>query len=240
MWHQSVVLFIRLFEGLAILDDHLGNKISNQRSTCYTLLFAAIFFTTWLKVFSFRKQKSSCIFSTALGISSVFHFVVSLFLLPDPGRVGKQFEVTLLLQSIVMIVAMFAMLHLCCTVQSTNRMSTNQHRLSGEGSHKRIRRGSVQLSLVSSSCSPKEGAIWEVLITKRLLCLLTGGASLDKFFHVFFLVLFKIVSFLHLWTCWWNNSSVSWGLWSGKRGLKIRKEHSSGARSSLRCSIVWN
>ncbi|XP_075875327.1 solute carrier family 66 member 2 isoform X2 [Nelusetta ayraudi] len=43
--------------------------------------------------------------------------------------VGKQFEVTLLLQSVVMIVAMFAMLHLCCTVQSTNQMSTSQHRL---------------------------------------------------------------------------------------------------------------
>lgn len=121
--------------------------------------FCSHFFYHLIKSFFFQKAKFSGIFSTALGISSVFHFVVSLFLLPDPGRVGKQFEVTLLLQSIVMIVAMFAMLHLCCTVQSTNRMSTNQHRLSGEGSHKRIRRGSVQLSLVSSSCSPKEGAI---------------------------------------------------------------------------------
>lgn len=44
--------------------------------------------------------------------------------------IGKQFEVTLLLQSVVMIIAMFAMLHLCCAVQNTNRVSTKQHRLS--------------------------------------------------------------------------------------------------------------
>lgn len=44
--------------------------------------------------------------------------------------IGKQFELTLLLQSVVMIITMFAMLHLCCTVQNTNRVSTKQHRLS--------------------------------------------------------------------------------------------------------------
>uniref|UniRef100_A0A3P8X3H2 Si:dkey-246g23.2 n=1 Tax=Cynoglossus semilaevis TaxID=244447 RepID=A0A3P8X3H2_CYNSE len=44
--------------------------------------------------------------------------------------IGKQFETTLLLQSVVMILTMFAMLHLCCTVQNTNRVSTRQHRLS--------------------------------------------------------------------------------------------------------------
>uniref|UniRef100_A0A3P9Q5K3 Si:dkey-246g23.2 n=1 Tax=Poecilia reticulata TaxID=8081 RepID=A0A3P9Q5K3_POERE len=43
--------------------------------------------------------------------------------------IGKQFEVTLLLQSVVMIVTMFAMLHLCCSVHSSNRVSTRQHRL---------------------------------------------------------------------------------------------------------------
>uniref|UniRef100_A0A3Q3KMP8 Uncharacterized protein n=1 Tax=Monopterus albus TaxID=43700 RepID=A0A3Q3KMP8_MONAL len=43
---------------------------------------------------------------------------------------GKQFELTLLLQSVVMILTMFAMLHLCCTVKNTNRMSTKQQRLS--------------------------------------------------------------------------------------------------------------
>ncbi|XP_034444572.1 solute carrier family 66 member 2 [Hippoglossus hippoglossus] len=43
--------------------------------------------------------------------------------------IGKQFEMTLLLQSVVMILAMFAMLHLCCTVHNTNRVSTKQHRL---------------------------------------------------------------------------------------------------------------
>ncbi|XP_028264052.1 PQ-loop repeat-containing protein 1 [Parambassis ranga] len=44
--------------------------------------------------------------------------------------IGKQFELTLLLQSVVMILTMFAMLHLCCAVQNTNRVSTKQHRLS--------------------------------------------------------------------------------------------------------------
>ncbi|XP_025765117.1 uncharacterized protein si:dkey-246g23.2 isoform X1 [Oreochromis niloticus] len=44
--------------------------------------------------------------------------------------IGKQFELTLLLQSVVMILTMFAMLHLCCTVQNTNRVSTKQHHLS--------------------------------------------------------------------------------------------------------------
>ncbi|XP_054476229.1 solute carrier family 66 member 2 [Anoplopoma fimbria] len=44
--------------------------------------------------------------------------------------IGKQFELTLLLQSVVMILTMFAMLHLCCAVQNTNRVSTRQHRLS--------------------------------------------------------------------------------------------------------------
>ncbi|KAL6107139.1 uncharacterized protein ACO6RY_10831 [Pungitius sinensis] len=44
--------------------------------------------------------------------------------------IGKQFELTLLLQSVVMIITMFAILHLCCEVQNTNRVSTRQHRLS--------------------------------------------------------------------------------------------------------------
>ncbi|KAM4618606.1 solute carrier family 66 member 2 [Polymixia lowei] len=44
--------------------------------------------------------------------------------------IGKQFELTLLFQSVVMILTMFAMLHLCCTVLNTNRVSTKQHRLS--------------------------------------------------------------------------------------------------------------
>lgn len=43
--------------------------------------------------------------------------------------IGKQFEVTLLLQSVVMILTMLAMLHLCCSIQNTNRVSTKQHHL---------------------------------------------------------------------------------------------------------------
>ncbi|KAL7871109.1 hypothetical protein SRHO_G00086060 [Serrasalmus rhombeus] len=43
--------------------------------------------------------------------------------------IGKQFELTLLLQSVVMILTMLAMLHLCCAIQSTNRVSTKQHRI---------------------------------------------------------------------------------------------------------------
>ncbi|MED6267108.1 hypothetical protein CHARACLAT_008770 [Characodon lateralis] len=46
--------------------------------------------------------------------------------------IGKQFELTLLLQSVVMILTMLAMLHLCCTVHSTNRVSTKQHRLTAK------------------------------------------------------------------------------------------------------------
>ncbi|KAK6318328.1 hypothetical protein J4Q44_G00116190, partial [Coregonus suidteri] len=41
--------------------------------------------------------------------------------------IGKQFELTLLLQSVVMIITMLAMLHLCCNTQQANRVSTNQH-----------------------------------------------------------------------------------------------------------------
>ncbi|MBN3309893.1 PQLC1 protein, partial [Amia calva] len=41
--------------------------------------------------------------------------------------IGKQFELTLLLQSLVMIGTMLAMLNLCCTVQTSNRVSTKQH-----------------------------------------------------------------------------------------------------------------
>ncbi|XP_058501452.1 solute carrier family 66 member 2 [Solea solea] len=49
--------------------------------------------------------------------------------------IGKQFELTLLLQSVVMILTMFAMLHLCCAVQNTNRVSTKQHRLADLNIH---------------------------------------------------------------------------------------------------------
>ncbi|KAL2093091.1 hypothetical protein ACEWY4_010403 [Coilia grayii] len=45
--------------------------------------------------------------------------------------IGKQFELTLLLQSVVMILTMFAMLHLCCSIQGSNRVSTKQHHISG-------------------------------------------------------------------------------------------------------------
>lgn len=55
-----------------------------------------------------------------------------------PCRIGKQFELTLLLQSVVMIITMFAMLHLCCMVQNTNRVSTKQHRLSGNQCDKTV------------------------------------------------------------------------------------------------------
>ncbi|XP_024862295.1 solute carrier family 66 member 2 isoform X1 [Kryptolebias marmoratus] len=49
--------------------------------------------------------------------------------------IGKQFELTLLLQSVVMILTMFAMLHLCCTVQNNNQVSTKQHRLTDLNFH---------------------------------------------------------------------------------------------------------
>ncbi|KAK6479886.1 solute carrier family 66 member 2-like [Huso huso] len=40
---------------------------------------------------------------------------------------GKQFESPLLFQSMVMILTMLAMLHLCCSVQTANRVSAKQH-----------------------------------------------------------------------------------------------------------------
>ncbi|XP_030646803.1 solute carrier family 66 member 2 [Chanos chanos] len=43
--------------------------------------------------------------------------------------IGKQFELTLLLQSVVMILTMLAMLHLCCSMQNSNRVSTKQHHI---------------------------------------------------------------------------------------------------------------
>uniref|UniRef100_A0A8C1G369 Si:dkey-246g23.2 n=1 Tax=Cyprinus carpio TaxID=7962 RepID=A0A8C1G369_CYPCA len=43
--------------------------------------------------------------------------------------IGKQFELPLLLQSVVMILTMLAMLHLCCSIQSSNRVSTKQHHI---------------------------------------------------------------------------------------------------------------
>ncbi|KAJ7994481.1 hypothetical protein DPEC_G00249700 [Dallia pectoralis] len=42
---------------------------------------------------------------------------------------GKQFEVTLLVQSLVMIAAMLLMLNLCCSVQNNDRISTKQHHI---------------------------------------------------------------------------------------------------------------
>ncbi|XP_076123739.1 solute carrier family 66 member 2 [Alosa pseudoharengus] len=44
--------------------------------------------------------------------------------------IGKQFELTLLLQSLVMILTMLAMLYLCCSIQGTNRVTTKQHHIS--------------------------------------------------------------------------------------------------------------
>ncbi|XP_067854207.1 solute carrier family 66 member 2 [Heptranchias perlo] len=40
---------------------------------------------------------------------------------------GRHFEVTLLWQSIVMIITMLALLHLCCTVRRSSQMSTSRH-----------------------------------------------------------------------------------------------------------------
>ncbi|KAL1007760.1 hypothetical protein UPYG_G00091270 [Umbra pygmaea] len=42
---------------------------------------------------------------------------------------GKQFEMTLLLQSVVMIFTMLVMLNLCCSVQNNNHISTKQHHI---------------------------------------------------------------------------------------------------------------
>ncbi|XP_073516004.1 solute carrier family 66 member 2-like isoform X2 [Phyllobates terribilis] len=45
---------------------------------------------------------------------------------------GKFFELPLLLQSFLMIATMLSMLHLCCAVQSVNRVSTRCHAFTGQ------------------------------------------------------------------------------------------------------------
>ncbi|XP_075693201.1 solute carrier family 66 member 2-like [Rhinoderma darwinii] len=40
---------------------------------------------------------------------------------------GKYFELPLLLQSVLMIITMLSILHLCCAVQTVNRLSTRYH-----------------------------------------------------------------------------------------------------------------
>ncbi|KAM9377257.1 solute carrier family 66 member 2 [Pholidichthys leucotaenia] len=72
-----------------------------------------------------QKSSNSEGFSTRVCLVLLIANILRIFF-----WIGKQFEVTLLLQSVVMILTMFAMLHLCCTVQNTNRVSTKQHRLS--------------------------------------------------------------------------------------------------------------
>ncbi|TMS05629.1 PQ-loop repeat-containing protein 1 [Larimichthys crocea] len=72
-----------------------------------------------------QKSSNSEGFSTRVCLVLLIANILRIFF-----WIGKQFELTLLLQSVVMIITMFAMLHLCCTVQNTNRVSTKQHRLS--------------------------------------------------------------------------------------------------------------
>uniref|UniRef100_A0A3Q1ATU7 Uncharacterized protein n=1 Tax=Amphiprion ocellaris TaxID=80972 RepID=A0A3Q1ATU7_AMPOC len=74
---------------------------------------------------SWSCQGTPCVFGRCVVF---FHTLVRK--VNEGDWIGKQFEMTLLLQSVVMILTMFAMLHLCCTVHNTNRVSTRQHRLS--------------------------------------------------------------------------------------------------------------
>nr|XP_015820912.2 LOW QUALITY PROTEIN: solute carrier family 66 member 2 [Nothobranchius furzeri] len=71
-----------------------------------------------------RRRSSSEGFSTRVCLVLLIANILRIFF-----WIGKQFELTLLLQSVVMILTMFIMLHLCCSVQSTNQVSTKQHRL---------------------------------------------------------------------------------------------------------------
>ncbi|XP_068169057.1 solute carrier family 66 member 2 isoform X2 [Antennarius striatus] len=72
-----------------------------------------------------QRRSSSEGFSTMVCLVLLIANILRVFF-----WIGKQFELTLLLQSVVMIITMFTMLHLCCNVQNTNRVSTKQHRLS--------------------------------------------------------------------------------------------------------------
>ncbi|XP_061826187.1 solute carrier family 66 member 2 [Nerophis lumbriciformis] len=71
-----------------------------------------------------RRSRNTEGFSTRVCLVLLIANILRIFF-----WIGKQFELTLLLQSVVMILTMFAMLHLCCTVQNTNRVSTKRRRL---------------------------------------------------------------------------------------------------------------
>ncbi|XP_028814504.1 PQ-loop repeat-containing protein 1 [Denticeps clupeoides] len=71
-----------------------------------------------------QRSNSSDGFSTRVCLVLLIANILRIFF-----WIGKQFELTLLLQSVVMILAMLAMLHLCCAVQSGNRVSTKQHHI---------------------------------------------------------------------------------------------------------------
>ncbi|XP_073786020.1 solute carrier family 66 member 2 isoform X2 [Danio rerio] len=64
--------------------------------------------------------------------------------------IGKQFELPLLLQSVVMILTMLAMLHLCCSIQSSNRVSTKQHHITAVDESDRAPRPSITQSILGS------------------------------------------------------------------------------------------
>lgn len=80
--------------------------------------------------------KTVVIFSVLFGFSrgtafAHFTFKLSIYCIVLFCRIGKQFELPLLLQSVVMILTMLVMLHLCCSIQSSNRVSTKQHHITG-------------------------------------------------------------------------------------------------------------
>uniref|UniRef100_A0AAQ5X932 Uncharacterized protein n=1 Tax=Amphiprion ocellaris TaxID=80972 RepID=A0AAQ5X932_AMPOC len=81
--------------------------------------------------------------------------------------IGKQFEMTLLLQSVVMILTMFAMLHLCCTVHNTNRVSTRQHRLSAADA---VNRRGTETIQPADSCVSMNTCILELSVLLEVEC----------------------------------------------------------------------
>ncbi|MBN3274716.1 PQLC1 protein, partial [Polyodon spathula] len=95
---------------------------------------------------------------------------------------GKQFESPLLFQSMVMILTMLAMLHLCCSVQTTNHVSTKQHYFTGKPSEwsvvtSGVPQGSV-LGFTSKCYSVKIPTYY--LIKKDHLCTFNKSSNTRK------------------------------------------------------------
>ncbi|KAF5904734.1 PQ-loop repeat-containing protein 1-like [Clarias magur] len=113
------------------MDPDLEESIESMESSWALLSWLASFVMVFGGVVPYipqyqeiQKTSNTEGFSTRVCLVLLIANILRIFF-----WVGKQFELTLLVQSVVMILTMLAMLHLCCTVQISNRVSTKQHRI---------------------------------------------------------------------------------------------------------------